>query len=616
MARTTASPSQQEILQAIAQFASPQGWQKARIPLLDGGMRTDRAGHDLAPNESPLINNLTLVANRLVVDTGYVALGSPYGGTFLGTVQLFYQVFNPDGTAISLLITTAAVYSLNTTLNQWQLVGNTSFYSNVGVVSSGATSMTLTSAAGLSTGQTLGLPLDDGEQLPVTITGIAGAVVSFTPAIPSPRTVPASSNIVLAYALKGSLQLQVSAIAFPAKSWVIFSNAIDPLFYFDGTFIKNLVTGSDLPANTTATWLAVFHESLLLLGPEENGQEFPQRVRMSDIGNPQSFKPASAGGPATSIAAIYDLLDTEDFIKCGFVLGPYFILYRETTIMRGTYYGVLNNIIFWEYMIGGEGVRSQGAVAELGSSHQIVGNGDVYDYQGDYSLISSGDAIFISLLSAVGDLNPTTQNTLFSQYQQDYDENWVIYPSGASLLPNKMLRHSLEKDGWFIRQFANEFVSASPYLPLSATTWATAVGTWAQQTAQWNSRIFLANVASVVLCAPDTNTVYVYDFKQTTDAGKTIAWTVQTKDIGEGDSKQRWDNVRVFGIGKVDNLQFSLDEGNTWTSAGALSLGTTPALGILTFQAVSQYIRFQLTGTDSTFTLFWLEVWYQEESEY
>lgn len=616
MALGSATQKQMQDLQGIAQAAPPQDWKRIRIPLLDGGMRTDKDGQDLQPNESPFIQNLALIGNKLIVDTGYVELGTfTNGATFIGTPQLFYQVFNPDGTAAELLITTATVYQLVLSTNLWELMPANAFYTSTAPVSTGGSSINLTSATGLAINDYLGLPMDNGQQLQVKITNIVGTAISFNPAVPAGRSVPISSSIVHAYNLAGSLDNQIAATAFAGKNWTIFSNSTDPLFYYDGAFIKSLVTGSDLPVGTSAIWLTTFHESLILAGTLENGQEFPQRVRVSDIGNPQSFKPASAGGPLTSIAAIYDLVDTEDFIHSAAILGPYLILYRETTIMRATYLGVLNNLLLWEYMAYGEGVRSQGAVNELGSTHEIVGNGGIYSYEADYSLTSEGDAIFINFLSAVGDLNPATQSTLFCQYQQDYDETWTFYPANGSTLPNKMLRHSLERSGWYTRVFANQFVSANPYLILQSTIWGTATGTWASQTTQWDSRIFLANVAALVMCAPDTNKVYVYDYKSRNDAGTTIAWAVQTKDIGEGNSLSRWDQVRISGQGTIDSVQFSVDQGQTWNPLGSLTLSLgTP--GYLTFQTVSAYIRFQLTGTDSNFQLNWLEAWYQEESEY
>lgn len=609
---------QAQALQGIDQTSPRQDWTRKRIPVLDGGMRVDKAPQDLGDNESPLIQNLALINNRLVVDTGYIPLGTWLNGSPFGTCQIFYQVFNPNGTATELLITTKTVYQLNVAFNQWQLLpfGNT--VASVGAITAGATSIILASVSGITTGTFLGLPLDDGEQLPVTVTGVVSTTVSFLPAVPAGRTVLNAAAVCIGYPLNGSIDFTVLGVSFPPNEWVIFTNQIDPLFYFDATtsLLHNLVVASDLPANTTCVGLLMFHESLFLFGTTENGQTLPQRVRMSDIANPLSWKPASSGGPATSIAAIYDLLDTEDFFLYATIIGPYLIAYRETTIMRGTYLGVLNNIMFWEYTVYGEGGIGAAAITEVGSYQEFVGNGGVYQYGAGYELQDVGDAVFQSFLSAVGDLNPALKETVFIQYNQDYDECWIFYPTGSSPSPNKMLRHSLDKGGWSIRFFANEFLSCAPYLPLATTTWATAVGTWANQTANWNSRVFLANVANLVLCAPDTNQVFLYDYAALTDNGTAIAWLVQSKDIGEGDQLNRWDSVRVYGTGSGVLVQASIDGGVTFTTLGTMNFGSTPTVQTLTFQSVSQYIRFQLSGVDPTFQFRWLEVWYQFESEY
>jgi hypothetical protein len=204
---------------------------------------------------------------------------------------------------------------------------------------------------------------------------------------------------------------------------------------------------------------------------------------------------------------------------------------------------------------------------------------------------------------------------MFTQYVGDYDEFWVFYPSVQSLLPNKMLRCALDKTAWYVREFANLFVSCAPYLAVASTTWQSAVGTWAQQTAVWDSRVFLANTPIYLMCSGDDKKVYAYDYSAATDNGVPIEWSVETKDIAPGDEFVRWDSVRAYGQGTA-LCQFSVDGGSTWQTIGSLSFGSKSSLKILTFQAVSSYIRFQLSGVDPTFQLNWLEAWYLRESEW
>jgi len=608
--RTSAiTAPQQQALQSLAQLAVQENYQKAHIPVLDGGFRTDVQGDALQDNQSPFMLNVILQNNQIIPDTGYGAFGTVLT-PFYGKVQLPWQVFYPTGQTQILLVTTKTVYIYMSQYGQWQLVPFGNFYTNTGSYSAGTTSITLTSVAGLTVGHYLGIPFTDGEQLPVQITGIVGSNVVFTPAIPSGHTLANASNIVSAAFLAGNLTDQVAITDFPPKGWTIISNQNDPLFYFDGTKLTALPTQV---VNTTCTQMVVFHESLFLLGTVENGTAFPQRVRMSDIGDPTAWTP----GLGTSIAAIYDLLDTEDFLHQGTVLGPYLILYRETTIMRGTYLGLLNNTMFWEYVVFSEGVISTVSVSEIGALQQFCGNGDIYTYDGSYQLEGVGSAVFLNVLSAIGEMNAAAKDSVFSQYNPDYDEFWLFYPAGVSTVPNVMMRQSLEKGGWFRREFANTFVSASPVLPIASQTWQTWPGTWAQQTLPWVSRAFLANVSSILFASTDTNLIYLYDYKAQTDGGVPINWRFQTKDIGMGDMFVRFDSMRLYGTGNV-MVEYSTDGGDTFQlyGVGALDLGTKPSLGILTKQVTSQYIRLQFSGSDPAFSFRWCEVWYIPESEW
>lgn len=603
-------------LSTLQRVARPNQWQKFRIPLLDGGLHTDVDPVDLAPNQTPDILNLTLIAGRLRTDTGYHVFGSILT-PFFGNVHLAFQVFNADGTSKLLLLTTRTVYELNLNFNQWQLVPWGSTYTSAGIVSAGSPQIVLTSVAGLAVNQFLGLPLDDGTQLPVTIIGIVGTTVSFTPPVPAGRNVPNASVVVHGAFLNGTLKFQPCIVPWPPNDWTIFTNNVDPIFYYDGTKLASLVAASDLPSGTTCLWMVVYHEFLFLFNTIEIGVARPQRVRMSNFADLLHWTPGGLGG--ASLAAIYDLLDTEDFIQFAGIIGPYLIIYRDTTIMRGTYYGIPGTTVFFEYMVYGEGVGSNGSVIEIGAEHAFVGNGDIYTYNAGYNIDSIGEAVFVGFLSAIGDFNAAQRTTLFCTYIADYDELWVMYPAGQNLYPNKLLRCQLDRNPWYVRKFSNNFVSAAPYLALASQTWATWPGTWASQTGQWDSRSFLANVPVILMCTPDTNEVMVYDYtdRDEGDSNTPIEWSVTTKDIAPGDLFQRWDSVRVYGQGDSILCECSIDGGQTFTSLGTFNLGAPgPGLKILTLQKVSAYIRFRLSGADPAFVLNWLEVWYTEESEW
>jgi hypothetical protein len=599
-------------LQGLVKAPTPEQYQRLRVPLLDGGVRTDKAPVDLALNESPLINNLVLISNQLRADTGYAPFGSFLNGSAFGTVHKTFQNFLQSGADELFLLTTETIYKYVNALAQWQLVPlGATFTSTGGAVAAGGTSITLTSTTGLTTTRRLGLPLDDGQQLPVTITGLPGSnVVQFTPAVPAGRNVPNASAVALAIKLNGSIGLQPCITAFPANNWVFFTNQIDPIFYWDGLKLIVLSPASDLPANTTCVFMLVFHECLLLFATTENGQALPQRVRMSGLANPLVWTPG-----AGTIAAIYDLLDTNDFLQCADIVGPYLIAYRERSVMRATYLGVLNNILFWEYTVSEEGALSSGSAMQVSEKDYLVGNKNVYTYSADYTLAPVGDAVFNNLFSSICDLNAPAKDTVFDVFIGPFDESWIFYPTDQNATPNKMLRNSRKKNAWYTRLFANKVVSAAPFTATSTETWATAVGVWSTDMVAWNSRAVLADTVTMLLCCPDVNEVMDYDYRTQGDNGVLPTWRLQTKDLGGGDQWQRWDSVRVYGQG-VATVAYSLDGGVTFTTLGAMNFGSSPTLQILTLNQVAPYIRWQLSGTDPRFVFFWLEVWSLPESDW
>jgi hypothetical protein len=602
MART--AKIEQDI-RTVAQLPQPEEYQKVRVAVLDGGINVSKTGEAIALNESPRILNLTLVNGQLQVDKGY----APFATEYVGLAQLTFQTFYADGTDELLLVTTTSMYRYVIAVQQWQYVSSGATYSITGPgTAAGGNVFAVNSVAGMTIGDRIGIGLDDGSQLQTTITNIAALNVTTLDPVPVGRSAAGGATVALALALHGTPTIQVVVSSFPSNGWTIISNGIDPIFYYVSGVSTPL---PGLPLNTTCQAMVVFHEQLFIANTIENGTSFPQRVRRSDQ--------ADATNWSTGLAGLDDLVDTEDFILSMLILGPWLIAYRETTIMRCSYLGLPNQTVFWEYMVYGEGAVSQNAVAELGGEHLVVGNQGVYKYKGGYDLEAISENIYTNFFSAIqGELHAKAKGTLFTQYIGDYDEVWIVYPKEPSLLPNKMLRIALEQNAWYEREFPDTFLSASPYLPLADTTWATAVGTWASNTRPWNSRIFNQNVPNILLSPGDLQTIEAFDYSTAEDGGKVISWEMQTKDIGEGDYELRWDSVRIFGKGQ-GLLSFSEDSGDTWTLIDGIFLGDTrndlDVVGLSTVP-VSQYLRFKITGDDPTFSFVYLEVWYLRESEW
>lgn len=493
-------------------------------------------------------------------------------------------------------------------------------------VAQGSSTLVLSNSDFVFVGSPMGVLLPNGQQWQFEVTslsGVSGTTVGTSTPCPAGGA-PAGSEVALPIALHGSVATQPIFSTFPALGWVVISNGVDPLFYF---YNNRAVQLPGLPDGTTCYAMNVFHESLHIGSTVEGGTAFPQRLRMSDATDPTGWTPGQNG-----IAAEYNLDDTEDFILSLNLLGPWLIVYRETTIMRGTYLGLPLNTMYWEYMVYGEGIQSQGSVSEIGETHLIVGTQGVYEYAGGYDLTSIGDNIFYQFLSAKGDLNAEAKSTLFTQYISDQDEAWILYASGSSPTPNAMLRCSLEKHAWYPRKFPQNFLSAGIYLPLETIEWINAVGTWAENTAAWNSRIFLQNQPNVILCAAGLPQTAIYDYKTRGDQGVPVSWSMTPKAFGDGDSKSRWDTLVLYGRGNGITLSMCVDPlGDPLSDTppnfvpvtdrnGApfvLNFGVGKRRQLVTFNGqVGTYVLFQLSGADPTFSLEYVELWYSFESEY
>ncbi len=598
--------------------AAPQEREKTeRVPLLSGGIHTEKSPDELAPNEVVVCSGMHMLAGRLVVDTGYV----PFSHLFLGAAQLEQQYKFADSTTVELLVTSEFVYRYAVDVAQWQFVSSDPIRAVVGAQVEGTFDIPIDDATGLTGGSWVGIQLDDGSQLITQVLAFpAPTTLQLADAVPAGRSVLDGAPVAVAVPLHGDpAQFQVCAVLYAANAWVIFSNNIDPIMYYDhaGDVVKVL---GGLPDATTCAAMAVFHGMLFIGNTTEVGTHLPNRVRQSQVGDPEGWTPGTDG-----IAAIYELLDTPDYILSLKTLGPWLICYRAATVMRASFIGALNEVVYWEYMSQQDGIQSQGAVADVGAAHIIVGTNNVYAYTGDYTLPPIGEAVFQNFLARDGDLYAPAKQTLFCVYVPVLREVWVWYPSSdvapapaAPAYPNKVLRYNLALDSWQERVFADPFISAGSYTPEEAITWATAPGQWDDiiWARPWASRINVQNVPNVFLGSPTQTQIFVYDFESRDDYARPIAFELVTRQYGTGGEYTRWEYVNFIGTGAA-TVEFSEDEGSTWLALGTLNLGppgpnpvawSGVSTQTLWVDTVSTRLQLRFTGTDPGFALRYCEI--------
>jgi hypothetical protein len=568
------------------------------MPLFTGGIHTEKAANELQLNELVACSGLHIVAGKLVVDTGYV----PFSHFFFGGAQLVRQLLYSDSTQTTILITSRFVYTYDPATTQWRFASINSMRHTTAPALAGATTIDLDDVTDITFGAWIGITLDNGTQQQTQVGGIAGSTITLDD--PLTDAVASGNEVAIAYALLGDPTLfQCVGVLFAGNEWFIFSNGIDPIAYYYQGVVTEL---PGLPTNTTCRAMEVFHSMLLIGDTTEDGTRLPTRVRQSDLADPTGWTPGVNG-----IAAIYDLLDTPDEVRNLNTLGPWVMCYRATTVMRGSFIGAIGEIIFWEYMSQEDGIQSQGAVADVGSSHILVGTNNVYKYSGGYDLPPIGEPIFQNFLARAGDLYAPAKATLFCVYVPTLREVWIFYPStevapapNYPIYPDKVLRYNIALNCWQERVFADYFISAGSYTPQEITTWASAVGQWDDiiWARPWNSRISVQNVPNVFLGSSTQTQLFVYDFAAMTDYGRTIPFELITREYGDVEDFRRWQRVQLLGVGAV-TVERSQDGGVNWLPLDTVDMGDVEAGVNLWPEVSSTRFQLRLTGDDNTFQL-------------
>lgn len=576
------------------------------VPLLTGGIRADKPAVELALNEAVEIDGLHMVAGRLVVDTGYVN----FGDELIGLPQREFQAIFDNSTSATILVTTDTVYNYNTTHQQWQYVSWNQMHQVTAGYAAGATVLALDNVTDLAIGTLVGIMLTSGRQHKTIITNIAVLDITIQDAIPVGETVTINAQVMGAPVLNGDpAAAQVCIDTFAPLNYIIFCNGVDEVMrYFDG--VVDILPG--FPSATVCKALAVFHECLLVANLIEGGTEMPGRVRMSDQADPEGWVPGVNG-----IAAVYDLIDTDDAILALKGLGPWMIAYREASIMRASYIGAFNETLFWEYMIRadsgneGDGIQSQGAVVAVGAAHVLVGHINIWRYTGNYELEPLGEAVFNEFLAVGGDFDATKRVMLFCAYVPPLREVWVFYPAlgleKTSDAPNKMLRLSIATGTWTTRVFAHRMYSAGTYVPVTEDiTWATAPGLWNDPfwARTWATRVFSQNVPNIILSSADVARTFAYDYVNSTDAGNVISWKILTGVYGDESSYYRWQELTILAQGNNVDVAGATEDSSRFRDIAELDFGRQRiSVKHLWIDRVSLAIQLRFMGDDPTFEL-------------
>lgn len=572
--------------------------------------------HTLAPGQLPAgylekAENVRFSGQRVIADTGYVTFADALPSE-LGTPQKLYEWIQNDGTTEVLMVSTISVFKLVVVVSgteDWQMVKgpvNTTIKAGNPASENDAT-VEVTSIAGLSSGDPIGIILDDGTQHKTTINGApAGSTVTLTTAISGDAA--AGNAVVEGPTLAGNTSIPVSIVTWPADNWLIFTNGVDVLYKYDGTdcvAVPGLAGSGADPTVDTCRWIVVKRNQLFLFNVIESATNYPTRIRYSDVADGSEWEDATAG----VLAGFEDIYEDLGFGQRIEGIGDALVLYFTNGIALYQYVGLKDGL--WRYTVVNRnfGLIAPGALVALQGNHVLVSEDDIFVFSGGRGLLplgrtSAGDKTAIKnvFLGVDGDLNPDKKERIFAQLVKDLSEIWFIYPSGDADFPDKMWRYNLKTGGWCSRIFSsNLFLSSLPSKSLASLTWNTISGTWIGANYSWGSTRTRLGAPKVLLCGQDVRQVYSYDFLAATDDGDAFNWTIGLGDVVLPDlSKIRLDFVDILASGDSIVLDYSIDRGLTWTTIATISPGTEVKFTRAHKQVIGQQVRLRLTGTSQS----------------
>ncbi|KKL54185.1 hypothetical protein LCGC14_2267940, partial [marine sediment metagenome] len=499
--------------------------------------------------------NWVLVNLQPEKDTGYADFGDVPSGV-PGTFRNIHQHVTSSGTASTFAISDLTFYVLANSGANWHVVnisggGSTTLDANV---SGTDTVIPVAATANFAVNDIVGIRLDDGSDHVSTIASVSSGVsITIDDAVPGSGVVATSGNVVVeGILLTGTADKHVFALTVPWNDELVFTNGIDKPQYYDPLTSKIQVV-QNLPSSgdTICESIALFDSSLVLIRTTEGGSNFNQRLRWSDRADYTEWVTGEAGS--------IDLFESAGDIRQAAKLGPYLIVYKSDSIVRGTAVNSAIKRFQWDTMVTAQGIISSAAYSDIGDKHLVVGQNKVYIYKGGFDLQEIGQDIESLLFGVEAEMAEDQGHRVFCVYLKDRNDVFVFYQTGAGSFPDKCLRWHGDLNGaWTTREFTDTIQGFGEAVDSTAFTWNDLVGTWEDQTWKWNSSAIVGTSRTLLLCASDGQ-VEEYDFITPDDDGVAKTFTLETPDFSHPNGFLRHDYLELKGSGGSITVSYSVD---------------------------------------------------------
>lgn len=616
------------------EHALEDGWKLSIIDTLSGGERFDVESDLIAESECTLARNVLFEKGRVESDKGYTQFADD---NIWGNPRKEYKFVHGDGVVDTMLITNESVFKFNSTHDAWHavkgLVDTTTSQSEI----AGAISVTVASTTGFVVGNHMTVILDNGAQHKTNVVSISGSVIEMLNVIPSGRTVANGAAVEEPIILVGTDDKPVDVITWQKTDLMIFVNGVDKVQQYNKTAV---IVVPNLPSsgNTIARTIAVYNDYVMLGFTTEGGTARPYRVRRCDTGDPTNWTTGNAG--------FDDLVNDTSDIQFMNVIGPYIIVYRDRSIVRGELVAADDKLFDFDTVVAQDGLVGPEGVASIGDADIFIGHKTIWKYEGGTELEDVGGNIFEKIFGLLGDLNTEFRHRIRAIYVEELGEAWFIYPISGENFAIRLRRFKVRTNAWASRDFADSITAVGVHQRGSTLTWNDGVGSWAAQSTFWDSRAALKDAPTIILGLDKANedqriteagdirvleddaTIRItennypltveYDYLQSQDisfgANDDISVELRTKNFSAIDRTLRFDRFHFFTKGQTITVDYSKDNGVTWITLGTLPASTSYTRKTIHKQFVTENLMLRWTGTGADFGLGWFSMVNREEN--
>lgn len=303
---------------------------------------------------------------------------------------------------------------------------------------------------------------------------------------------------------------------------LIINNQTEAPFIM-GPTDSQFATLTNWPSTLRCSKIIEFNGFLVAIGLVDNGVQEPYTLRFSDTVTGTTVQPSWDITATDNLAGENELQGGDGPIVDAKQLGDQLIIYMRDAAHAMQFIG--GNFVFgFRKIFDDDGLINQGAVAEFGGRHLVVGQDEIYIHDGNQKRsISDGR---VSKFFYANMRNPESVRV---ERIIERDEIWILYSESDSSNANKALIYNYQYDCWTRMDLPNDIkqVLIGPKFGTALTVWTTTSGTWADQSDSWN--VINPNATDKVPYYVGTTKIYQADTGFSVDGTTVTSFIEQSK---------------------------------------------------------------------------------------